>query len=317
MIDNYSRYFNNINIISDSIIRKSSKQTNKIIAEYRWLETQNIFNHPSVYNIGVDGDLTYYDMDYIHGSSLSYLYKNKLISLENFKTIFIFLKNKIYENKNNHVKLYKQRYRDLAKSMYVDKTIKRLSNYGIDLDTEYIINGIKQKSLKQIISKCTIDVCNSDICYIHGDLCFSNIILDNYALMCKDLTDDILAEHMFVIDPRGILYNNEISAVGDYRYDIAKLCHSAVGFYDLIKSDKYNINTISKTEFNVCKDTYIDDYTISISNIFREVFDKEFNDTIIICIHLFLSMIPLHIDNPSHQNAMLITALNLYNEYVD
>ena len=306
------RYFNNISILNDNIIRKSSKQTNKIVAEYRWLENQEIFNHPKVYSIGVDGDYAYYDIEYIHGASLSYLYVNKLLSPHNFKMIFSFLKNVISNNHINGVSLYKQTYRQLVGNMYNNKTISRLTNYGLDLDTEIVVNDKKYPSLRSIIDTCSIDVTNSDVCYMHGDLCFSNILLDNYAMNVDDLTEDVLKEHMYVIDPRGIMTNNNISAIGDWRYDVAKLAHSAIGYYDLIKSDKFKVDKISRNTYVYNEESYKDEYVEEISKYFKDEF-KDMIDTILkINVHLFLSMIPLHMDNHGQQDAMLVNALRMY-----
>ena len=310
-----SRYFNNICILNDNVIRKSSKQTNKMIAEYRWLESQETFNHPKVYSIGVDGDYAYYDMEYIHGASLSYLYVNKLLSPGNFKAIFSFLKNVILKNHIIGVKKYKQGYRQLVKDMYSKKTISRLTHYGIDLDTEITINDKKYPSLREIIDECSIDVTNSDVCYIHGDLCFSNILLDNYAMNLDVLTDDILKTHLYVIDPRGIMSDNSISSIGDWRYDIAKLAHSAIGYYDLIKSDRFKVDKISRNTYIYDNTFSKDDYVKEVADNFNEIFKDAKANILEINVQLFLSMIPLHMDNQSQQDVMIVNALRMYSEY--
>lgn len=311
-----SRYFNTISILNDNVIRKSSKQVNKMIAEYRWLENQDIFNHPKVYGIGVDGDYAYYDMEYIHGASLSYLYVNKLLSPYNFKVIFNFLKKRIEINHQDGVKAYKQKYRDLVSDMYTKKTTYRLINYGIDLDTEITINDKRFPSLKTIINSCDVNVSNSDVCYMHGDLCFSNILLDNYAMNIDILTDDILNEHMFVIDPRGIMTNNEISAIGDWRYDIGKLSHSAIGYYDLIKSDRFKVDKIYKDTYTYNDSFENDEYVKEVAENFKEVFKNSIGLILHINVQLFLSMIPLHMDNQKQQNAMLVNAVRMYNDSI-
>ena len=127
-----------------------------------------------------------------------------------------------------------------------------------------------------------------------------------------NLTEDVLKEHMYVIDPRGIMTNNNISAIGDWRYDVAKLAHSAIGYYDLIKSDKFKVDKISRNTYVYNEESYKDEYVEEISKYFKDEF-KDMIDTILkINVHLFLSMIPLHMDNHGQQDAMLVNALRMY-----
>ena len=53
-----SRYFNSIIILNDSTIRKASKDSKKMIAEHRWFQERDEYNHPNVFNLQV-GDNFY------------------------------------------------------------------------------------------------------------------------------------------------------------------------------------------------------------------------------------------------------------------
>ena len=45
---------------------------------------------------------------------------------------------------------------------------------------------------------------------------------------------DFVANKIIVIDPRGLNSDNKIEFYGDPNYDIAKLTHSIIGYYDFI-----------------------------------------------------------------------------------
>ncbi|EFA4503764.1 hypothetical protein DDL87_26665, partial [Escherichia coli] len=111
-------------------------------------------------------------------------------------------------------------------------------------------------------------------------------------------------------------YNNELSIWGDIRYDLAKLCHSVIGCYDLIIAQKFLLEydyVDNRIEFELYDDNYSD-----IVNSFLGVFNsfEEFGYTIeeiqCITIHLFLSMLPLHSDSKLRQEAFIANAYRLF-----
>ena len=311
------RSFNNISILDYATLRKSSNDSHKMIGEYRWHESQSILKHPAVYNLNINTDGASYDMQYIHGRTLADCFVNKILTSRDFRDIFTAIRYKISKMRQQEVKMKDfigfssddfKITEFINKELYKDKTISRLKKYGINLNTEYTLNGKKMPSLNTIINDCNVNVTFDDISHIHGDMCFSNIILtDDW----KESRDNI-AEHLYFIDPRGIL-GNEVTSLGDYKYDIAKLAHSVIGLYDFIKSDKIISDKISN---NLTFSTSIVNLEVdieSIQEIFTDVFD--INEQIYnIMVQLFLSMIPLHSDNKKHQIAMLANALRLYEE---
>ena len=139
---------------------------------------------------------------------------------------------------------------------------------------------------------------------VHGDLCFSNIMYDSRMNVIK------------VIDPRGLNNKQELTIYGNQTYDLAKLCHSLIGLYDFIIADEFELikseNVGYKLIFNV--DSRIEE----IQEIFlsKSMLPEIANgDVIAPTILLFLSMIPLHFDNPARQEAMLANALRLYSDW--
>lgn len=303
-----SRYFNNVTIIDDDTLKKSSTDIQKIIAEYKWYDQNKIFNCPKVSNLIVTNDEASYLIEYIHGHTLADLYINESLPLEVFNDIIVYILNKVNDSKLLNSISYLN-YKPQILSMYKKKTLERLSKTDIDLFTYYTINGEKCPKLIDIINECNIDVYDSDVCAIHGDLCFSNIILkDTYDYRNKELN---VGDYLYFIDPRGILYDKTISSAGDYRYDIGKLAHSIIGLYDQIKNNQIKAIKVSDTEYIL--DIHESDYKQYVKN---KCFSLYYKDPVIysIMIHLFLSMIPLHADQPEQQITMFANALRLYQE---
>jgi len=194
--------------------------------------------------------------------------------------------------------------------MYRHKTEERLNSLRTDpfweqlLNQELItINGTgylgwphfsKQLSL---FTKKIFDT--SPMTFIHGDLCLSNILFDPHNRIFK------------LIDPRGSF--GTTSVYGDHHYDIAKLRHSFVGYYDFIVSDLFIIEGSPR---NFSFKTFHESDHDNISEFF-DLALKEHGYSIdiikIIEALLFLSMIPLHNDAPQRQRAMFLTGIMLLN----
>jgi tRNA A-37 threonylcarbamoyl transferase component Bud32 len=306
-----SRFFNKIEIVDNYTIKKISTDKFKMKAEYLWYKNSYGFLKPAVYDFAEEDDCAYYTMEYIHGKSLASYFVhgqfggNNTISKQQIDNIFGEFHTILREliPSVDEVK-YTGVTKMAIQSMYKDKTYERLAKTDIDLDKEYKINGKITPTIRQIIEDCPVYLSDKDIRPIHGDLCFSNIILDS--------VDNAMAP--FVIDPRGYLPGNIITNIGDSNYDVAKLAHSVIGRYDQIKENYM---------FDVKKiDEYSYDYQIftsSVKDYFEESFIRIFKDFDYynIMIHLFLSMIPLHSDYPEHQEKMLVNALRLYLERED
>jgi thiamine kinase-like enzyme len=115
--------------------------------------------------------------------------------------------------------------------------------------------------------------------FMHGDLCFSNIIYRPGDKTVK------------LIDPRGDMS-------GHYLYDIAKLMHSVYGKYDYIDENLYVIGQDGTFFYDSEED--------GMHLAFRDIIEchlsyGERKLAHVICAGLFLTMIPLHADNPEHQ----------------
>lgn len=305
-----SRTFNHITIDrSRGILKKTSDEKEKFIGEIKWylkLPNDVEYARPRIFSYSTSYAEPYVSMEYYAYHTLHEVFLFGDLSDEQWKNIFRrvrFILNdfKRYTVKDSGIK-------ESLKEMYVDKTIDRLMQMeGVDGFPNYneilCVNGVNYqplkllcKILKEVIEQRLMKV--EEFSIIHGDLCFSNIMIDpNYSFIK-------------LIDPRGRFGRYDI--YGDRRYELAKLMHSIDGKYDYIIKEKFSDeegygNTISyKIDYDQSAD--IED---CFYHVFEEEFVKEGNDIRLIEALLFFSMLPLHSESLRQQRVMLGTAISI------
>lgn len=137
---------------------------------------------------------------------------------------------------------------------------------------------------------------------IHGDFCFTNILIDPLTRIIK------------LIDPRGSL--GETGIYGDLQYDAAKLLHSVHGGYDFIVHDMFSIE---RNSYGWKLDIFRSESSRRVLSHLHEMLSERFNLHSVKLIEslLFLSMPPLHQDFPDRQTAMWVRGIQLANEALD
>ncbi|HCP1672324.1 TPA: capsular biosynthesis protein, partial [Escherichia coli] len=98
------------------------------------------------------------------------------------------------------------------------------------------------------------------------------------------------------------------------RYDLAKILHSAIGKYDYIISDRFNVEDDG---IQITLD--IPQNGVDLSELIKKQFENSkfsYQEILAITTTLFLSMLPLHYDRPDRQLAFVATAINLYKELI-
>lgn len=151
--------------------------------------------------------------------------------------------------------------------------------------------------LKQLKQLCQ----HVDIGFLHGDLCFSNILLEPASGVIR------------LIDPRGDFMGwvNE----GDPRYDLAKLLHSVHGKYDFIINDLFNLEQHHlKFNFHTPESNYLQQLEHTLFEKIELQTCYALDDLILLESLLFITMLPLHRDQPKRQIAFLLTGLKLLNQ---
>lgn len=127
--------------------------------------------------------------------------------------------------------------RAAARSLYVDKLDRRIARLlalegGQRLDarlqvgTEGGLRGLVQR-YRQLLHAEWREGIGQELAVLHGDLCFSNILFDKRSRLLR------------LIDPRGAESDSEL--YGDPYYDIAKLSHSVLGGYDFLNHGLFDV----------------------------------------------------------------------------
>jgi hypothetical protein len=291
-------------------VRKSSADTGKMAAEVAWF--RDMPQHLRVYTprlLSVDeteNQIQGYELEYLHLTPLSDLFVFCDLPLARWDSIL------------GACGAYLSQLRaevgpgvaDTA-GLCRDKTLERLAAYaratGTDLEAPWTLNGQRTPSLAEIAQAAwaTVEAAGQrQSCITHGDFCFSNILFDFRAEMVR------------VIDPRGRGPDGAPSLFGDPAYDLAKLHHSAVGFYDLIISGLFSLS--ERADHALTFTLEASAKHLAVRDRFRTWLRAHENqDPAVlqaISVLLFLSMLPLHADRPDRQRAFLANALRLHLE---
>lgn len=314
-----AREFNHISIDRNrGILKKTSDNVGKFIDEIKWylkLPGDIEYVRPRIFAYSTAYEKPYISMEYYAYHTLHELFLYSDLNVQQWNDIFNRIKFVINDFKRYTVK--DNRIRVSLEEMYLKKTLQRFDTLRLDerfkffFEKPVIVNGKRYRSLnkiaellKEVIPVYLYDIDNFSI--IHGDLCFSNILVDSNLFFVK------------VVDPRGKFGAFDI--YGDKRYELAKLFHSVDGKYDYIIKDLFEVSyDAKKAEITYSISERKMDF--SLYEVFREAFQDDIGDDIkkieLIEALLFLSMIPLHNESFKHQIVMLGTGLNILDRIVD
>ncbi|MDN7930901.1 hypothetical protein QZM52_06295 [Burkholderia metallica] len=307
------RSFNSLDIRS-GVLTKRGDPSIKIMAEANWFASLPVSMRrfaPQLIDRGVDtAGSTYYALEYlpmtplneifVHGHNPVFFWARIVKLLERYFQI---------ARESCPTDIEHEKISEDARMLYREKTLSRLEEFskssGLSLSAPARYGSRLLPSVYEIANQCIEYACSTD-CVLsigHGDLCFSNILFDSRGNSIK------------VVDPRGLNQRLELTIHGDQMYDLAKLCHSFIGLYDFIIAGRYRIVDEAggaKLEFD------LDDRLITIQKLFVNgefIPGISFANAIPHTILLFLSMLPLHADQPQRQRALFINALRLYSQY--
>lgn len=327
-IENYSqsklavqaREFNSIEIDDNrGILKKTSTQKTKLINEILWylkLPSDLEYVRPRIFAYSLSYKSPFVSMEYYAYHTLHELFLYGDLSKQQWVRIFEKIKF-ICSDFNKYVVEDEAAINKSMKDVYLFKTIERIeqlrnnSLFDNFFEKNIIVNGSKFLSLNCIEKKlydCVprILLNRKKFNIIHGDLCFSNILIDDTLSFIK------------LIDPRGNF--GEFDIYGDQRYEIAKMYHSIDGKYDYVIKDLFKIyfNTDEPTiKFEIQKKLIHDQIKSVFELCFEDYFNSNKNEIVTIESLLFLSMIPLHKENIKHQMAFLAIGLSLLNSVIN
>lgn len=307
-----ARHFNSITGDKYTITKTSNKIV-KIKSEhdYYYLIPNNMkpwFVTP--FNYEENAHTASYSMERINAPDMALQWVHEAISLKDFdiflEKLFCFIDLRAKKS------VSKEEYQQEMNKLYVDKVNERitilkempeynqLSKLLVTNDGNHVLDTLLERYFnlfKKIVAKTSFD----PISVIgHGDLCFSNMLYYKEINMLK------------FIDVKGALKEDDLWT--DPYYDLAKLSHSICGNYDYFNNNMYELTTNNECEIEL---------TIMNKNLgkYKEIFKNylnanHFNYNLVRLFEasLFLSMLPLHIDNKKKVMGFILNVENILNE---
>ncbi|SEC12566.1 hypothetical protein [Paenibacillus sp. GP183] len=306
-----ARFFNSLQGDEITVV-KSSTMKAKISSEYHFyhLLPENMkmwFVLP--YNYNETDTTASYTMERYNMSDMAIKWIHGSVGVDAFdrflKKVFYFVKNR------NQKEVLHGDYNKKANSLYIDKLDDRLEQLKAhklykNFDN-FVSSGTSFNSIDEILDKYKglydLVVKKYKFEHVavigHGDLCFSNMLYDNETALLR------------LIDPKGALEEEDLWT--NPYYDIAKLSHSVCGLYDFFNSGLYNITLGDDFRFKLTIDFDNSEYVRILK---KHLADNGFNYAVVRVFEtsLFLSMLPLHMDNPKKVFGFLLNAINILNE---
>lgn len=309
-----AREFNHIEVDRDrAILRKSSDDVDKFLGEVRWylkLPSDVSYAAPRIFSYSLDYSDPWVEMEYYPYHTLNSLWLNGGLGRAAWARIFdkiAFLLDDFGRYRRDDSP---ENVRSALSDMYLTKTVNRLEMLKSDEHLSQLFNGPimvnetvypSLDDVEELLGRVVPErLCNPDaeICLIHGDLCFANVMVDQSYSFIK------------TVDPRGKFGPYDI--YGDRRYELAKLAHSVDGKYDLIIKDRFRLSRISDASIKLSVDV---PHGPELYPLMKECLSSQIGDHLaeveLIESLLFLSMVPLHRESLDHQLAMLATGLQL------
>ena len=203
-----------------------------------------------------------------------------------------------------------EQYRAVADDLYVDKVnrrvadLKSLPQYA---DIERLLSVSGEDDLDALVAKYFELKARAEkkaryankLVIGHGDPCFANALYNKSTRTLK------------FVDPKGALTEEELWT--NPYYDVAKLSHSVCGRYDFFNNALFDIKL--GEDFTYQLEIPFDN--ARYKEILREKCEANGFDWWSVRVYeasLFLSMLPLHIDNPQKVFGLLLNAKNILKE---
>lgn len=305
-----SRYFNSLKGNEYTLV-KSSTNKKKIKAEYSFYhllpeDMKFWFVMPFGYKEN-EGSASY-TMERLHMTDLAIKWVHGSMDEAEFEEL---MDKYFFFFGSRHVKECSEtEYKRVSDGLYVGKVndriaaLKKLPEYSRikdllaatgDADLDDLVS--KYFELKKIIeSKARY---KNQLAIGHGDPCFANALYNKSTKTLK------------FIDPKGAITEDELWT--NPYYDVAKLSHSVCGQYDFFNNALFDIKIDTNFTYNLeipfNNSRYID--------VFKRKIEENGFDYLSVRIYeasLFLSMLPLHIDNPHKVLGFILNVKNILKE---
>ncbi len=309
-----ARYFNNLQGDNYTITKKSKdKKKMKMEYSYYWLLPEDMKSWMVMpFDYKEEEDSASYKMERMPMTDVAIRWTHNAIDQEEFERLL----DKVFHffSIRHEQTVTKEEYKQNADKLYIDKVKSR--NEQLKKCKEFnqintlIANGTKYKNIDEILelyynlyeklSKNHIKSLKKYKKVIgHGDVFFANMLYSKEINLLR------------LIDPKGALEEKDLWT--DPYYDIAKLSHSICGNYDFFNSNLYDIYFEKNMQFKL--KVFFDNK--KYKEIFKNFLKKNDYDYNLVRIYeasLFLSMLPLHIDNPHKVFGFILNAIEILKE---
>lgn len=310
-----SRSFNKLHVdIHRGTIVKSSSEKTKLAHEVAYLETlptELRVLYPRLVAVsGTLGNVDAYEMEYYGYPNLAEYLLYWSLSKESWWRCFDALDSTLSLLRSHRTTVGSAAYRDF----HWEKTIRRIDQYLASIPDTSLRHALQSSSLRiggetmaplnQLLAaaeKVILDgYRESEFSIIHGDFCFNNILFD--------VSSGIIR----LIDPRGSFGPSFPGTWGDRRYDIAKLTHSSLGGYDFIVNGLFTLQRQADSQFDltICQRSNAP-WLEEMSHWLIHSQQADPKEIAVMTSLLFLSMCPLHSDDPDRQLAFFLRGIQL------
>lgn len=305
-----SRYFNSLQGNEYTLV-KSSSNKKKIRAEYNFyhlLPEDMKFWFVMPFNYRETEEKASYTMERLHMTDLAIKWVHGSMNDNEFEEL---MDKYFYFFKSRHSKPCNDvEYKKVADSLYVDKVKNRILNLKKKAEYEKIkilLASEEECSLDNLLDKYfklkkkIEDKVNYKKEFVigHGDPCFANAMYNKSTKTLK------------FIDPKGAIIESELWT--NPYYDIAKLSHSICGKYDFFNNALFEIKIDANFDYNL----EIPFDNSKYVEVFKKKVEENGFDYLSVRIYeasLFLSMLPLHIDNPHKVFGFILNVRNILKE---
>lgn len=296
-----SRNFNSVKRPSGSnLIFKSSAKVEKLRSEYEFIlaldpEAASLF--PAVRSFEVQNDVGVLAMDYWPYSNLSDMYCFSNLSEGFWGSLMHQVKGVLNTLRSDTL----TSNGDLFHWAFIEKTRERLTQLQHEVDWFEVasnsrqINGLDCESANTIIDIAEAFFAKDQrvAARVHGDFCFSNILVDPSSMMIK------------LVDPRGEFKGEGV--LGPLDYDLAKFAHSVLGDYDLILKGLYALS--DRTAQDLSFDIHYPPHRESVTKAFQQHLadsDVELETFRLLSALILISIPPLHLEDENRAKMFLI-----------
>lgn len=326
-----SRCFNRVSIDQKmGIVIKQSSEVQKIQQEVNFY--QNLPAHLQIYfprlvdsgvhtgisNADTVNRTAWYSLEYYPYKSLSQYFVYYALPIDSWNSIFdrlLFIHQQFTKTASLHTSQPSVKPQlidsNALNQFYAQKLSARLTQAKTSAALEQILaaeticingqilqgfNALQPWLMQQIKQLST----NVEMSFVHGDLCFSNLLFEPGSGVLR------------LIDPRGDFMGSVNQ--GDPRYDLAKVLHSVHGRYDFIINDLFRLEQDGLNfELSMPQSDYLETLQNLLFDKIRAQTPYAVHELILLESLLFLTMLPLHHDQPKRQIAFLLTGLKLLN----